>query len=354
MHEQIIAIERLCKITMDFGNVSNSLMNASNQTDQWTCDWVQVSRVLLDRLTLAEKIIFIILDIFINVGNIIVLVATWRERSLHQPNKYFIACLAVADLFVGIFLIPMRLYFQFADLQSILPLSNHLCDFMRWICIFALTASIYSLMFISFDRYVKISKPLQYRSTMTTSKAVKIIFAIWFLACAFATYATFPESGVQGIVSAAALCPSTNHKKTMLLLFFVITFFLPTIIILVMYILVFLAVYKRQKALENCELGQTFQNRGNIFLKNIKAIKMLLVVIGVFILCWGPYVIAMLLYMYYPKLEDTSCSSLRYQHWILIIFRTVNILPYLNSLCNPIIYACLDQTYKEAFKNLFR
>ena len=352
---QIIAIERLCKITMDFGNVNNLLMNASNQTDQWACDWIHaVPQILLDRLTLAEKIIFIILGIFVNVGNIIVLVATWRERSLHQSNKYFIACLAVADFLVGIFLIPLRLYFQFADLKSILPLSNHLCDFLKWIFIFALTASIYSLMFISFDRYIKISKPLQYRSRMTTSKAMKIIFAVWFLACAFATYATFAESGVQGNVFAAAVCPSTNYKKTILLLFFVITIFLPTFIMLVMYILVFLAVYKRQKALENGELGQTFQIRNNAFLKNIKAIKMLLVVVGVFILCWGPYVIAMLLYMYYPKLSDTSCSSLRYQHWILIIFRTINILPYLNSLCNPIIYACLDQTYREAFKNLFR
>ena len=29
-------------------------------------------------------------------------------------------------------------------------------------------------------------------------------------------------------------------------------------------------------------------------------------------------------------------------------------LPLINSLCNPIIYACLDQTYREAFKHLFQ
>ena len=29
-------------------------------------------------------------------------------------------------------------------------------------------------------------------------------------------------------------------------------------------------------------------------------------------------------------------------------------LPYFNSLCNPVIYAFLDQTYREAFKRLFR
>ena len=49
-----------------------------------------------------------LLSILIIMGNTLVLLATWRERSLHQPNKYFIGSVAVADLLVGIFIGPVR------------------------------------------------------------------------------------------------------------------------------------------------------------------------------------------------------------------------------------------------------
>ena len=39
----------------------------------------------------------------------------------------------------------------------------------------------------------------------------------------------------------------------------------------------------------------------------------------------------------------------------MIIFHYLaHLLALSNSLCNPIIYACLDQTYREAFKRLFK
>ncbi|CAB4019550.1 Dopamine receptor 2, partial [Paramuricea clavata] len=55
---------------------------------------------LMDEFNLAEKIMLIIFAICTIVANTLVLVVTWREASLHQPNKYFVACLAVADLLV--------------------------------------------------------------------------------------------------------------------------------------------------------------------------------------------------------------------------------------------------------------
>ena len=56
-----------------------------------------------DQLSPALKILYTLISILIIMGNTLVLLATWRDRSLHQPNKYFVACLAVADLLVGNF-----------------------------------------------------------------------------------------------------------------------------------------------------------------------------------------------------------------------------------------------------------
>jgi hypothetical protein len=315
-------------------------------------EWVKF-REFTKKLDLAETIIFIFIAIFTILGNTMVLAATWRERILHQPNKYFIVCLAVADLLVGIFVAPVKLYNYNIESRSV-----HLCRFIVWIDTIALTASIYSLMFISFDRYVKIRKPLQYRSTMTTSKSVKIIIIIWFISTAFASYAATPHSGSSGIlVTRMDLCSYDDNKIKGFYTFLAVSaFFLPTVVILVMYSLIFIAVHKRQKMLRSGELSQTRndQNQRSAFLQDLKAIRMLLIVVGVFILCWGPYFIYTLLVFYYPNFIELYSGSLNYMRRSVVVELVICTLPYFNSLCNPVIYAYLDQTYRDAFKNQFQ
>ena len=344
--------------------MSNSPISVHNYTSETASygqmynDWNK-SLAFLGRLCLAYSVIYTLIAVFTVLGNTLVLVATWRERSLHQPNKYFIACLAVADLLVGIFLGPMRVYKLNIDDESRHVMSIHLCRSMSWIEAFALVASIYSLTFISFDRYLKISKPLQYKSRMKTSTSVKIIFTIWLISTAVATYAaTTTLSGSGGYsFSSRILCFGEEHKTIVFYTFVAVSgFFLPTVVILVMYALIFFVVHKRQKMLRNGELGETSndQNQRTAFLQDLKVIRMLLVVVGAFMLCWGPYFIWLLLLYYHPNLIDYHSTSQRYRSRILITESLIYTLPYLNSLCNPIIYACLDQKYKQAFKNLLQ
>ena len=149
------------------------------------------------------------------MGNTLVLLVTWRERSLHQPNKYFIACLVVADLLVGMFMGPVRSYRLSVDHESPRDTSRNLCRFVMWIDTVALTASVYTLMFISFDRYLKISKPLQYRSRMTTSKSLKIISIVWLISAAFAAYAVVPYSLSYGFLAGGGdLCPHDYYSES--------------------------------------------------------------------------------------------------------------------------------------------
>ena len=213
-----------------------SPINGTGMANFWT-----KYEALKDQLILAEKITLIILAIFTTVGNTLVLVASWRERSLHQPNKYFIACLAVADLLVGMILEPLRLYYQNLDYDSLASMSIDLCRFFVWIDTFALATSILTLTFISFDRYLKISKPLQYRSRMTTSKSLKIIFIIWLISTALATYAATPNSGSTGVLFKPNIVfpQNLNNHKGFYTIIAVTMLFLPTIVIVVMYTRIF-------------------------------------------------------------------------------------------------------------------
>ena len=309
----------------------------------------------LERLDLSVRVILILIIIFAILGNAMVLVATWRERSLHEPNKYFVACLAVADLLVGMILVPLRLY-QLVNKENGGITSIHLCRFYIWLDVFLETASIYTLTFISFDRYLKISQPLQYKSRMTTSTLLKIIFIIWLIAATCATLAMFPYADSPGI-STGVRCIFIN--RIFHTFGAISVFFLPTAVMLVMYTLIFLVAHKRQKMLRNGELGQTSNNlkQRNALLRDLKVIRMLLVVVGVFIFCWGPFFIRLMIYYYNPSvlsLSDSRTLSDIYLKTILRRIVTILALPILNSIFNPLIYACLDQKYKEAFKHLFQ
>ena len=333
---------------MPLPNITNT---STNET--W-CDSDCVE--FIKQLDLAAKIFWILISIPIILGNTLVLLVTWREKSLHQPNKYFIACLAVADLLVGIFIGPVGVYGLFVDSGS--RRNIHLCRFLIWIDTLVLTASICSLMFISFDRYLKISKPLQYRSRMTTSKSLKIIFIIWLISTAFATYAATPDSGSTGfLLNSGYFCSQLydtrqDKRKEYRTFLYISVAFLPAIVVLIMYALIFVVAHKRQKMLRSGELGETGQNQRSVLRQDLKIVRMLLIVVGVFLFCWLPYSIRNFIRINSP---NTFYNWYR-RSWrsYLIYALVVALLPLINSLCNPIIYACLDQTYRGAFKHLFQ
>ena len=341
---------------------SNNTSATNNSTIETRCDSDCMKFAeFFNQLLLARKILYILLSILIFKGNTLVLLATWRERSLHQPNKYFIACLAVADLLVGIFIGPVRVYGDSVFFKLRRAPSIHLCRFVVWIDTLVVTASVYTLMFISFDRYLKISKPLQYRSRMTTSKSLKIIFIIWLISATFATCISATHSGREGLLaSGGVLCfdygsGTTSNSKGYGTFLHISVIFLPAIVILIMYALIFLVAHKRQKMLRNGELGQTctVQNQRSALRQNLKIVRMLLVVVGVFFLFWLPESVTFFLINYNNLLEHAYKDLDNFRSFLIYITVTT-LLPLINSLCNPMIYACLDQTYREAFKHLFQ
>ena len=348
------------KIAMTLTNNISATYSHTNQTG--TFRLTESDRLKLvefvEQLFLCQKIVLIFLAIFTILGNTLVLIVTWREKSLHQPNKYFIACLAVADLLVGIFLAPLKLY-NLDLIKAKLSTPVHLCRFMVWIDTFTVTTSIYTLTLISFDRYLKIRKPLHYKFKMTTSRSLKIIFVIALLAISYATYSATPRSGSLGILSSGygdcALDFKSNKVKVFYLFLSISVFFLPAIFILIMHAYIFLVAHKRNKMLANGDLGQTIndQNQRTALRRDMKVVRMLLLVVGVFIFCWGPWFSVTLLLFYDPNFPDWDGNSLSYWYAILATLCVTDLLPLFNSLCNPIIYACLDRTYREAFKHLF-
>eukprot|EP00066_Takifugu_rubripes_P027511 XP_011616777.1 PREDICTED: trace amine-associated receptor 7h-like [Takifugu rubripes] len=85
-----------------------------------------------------------IVDLIIVCGNLLVITAILYFRQLHSPTHYLILSLAVADLLVGVLVVPFSAV-------------RNSCD------MFLSTTSILNLCFISLDRYHAVCQPLKYR-----------------------------------------------------------------------------------------------------------------------------------------------------------------------------------------------
>ena len=72
-----------------------------------------------------------------------------------------------------------------------------------------------------------------------------------------------------------------------------------------------------------------------------KITKMLFVVVAVFFVCWTPLVIGTILYAVNAEPKNFNLLSLGF------------IVASMNSICNPIIYAFMNEPFRNAFKDLF-
>lgn len=95
----------------------------------------------------------------------------------------FILSLAIADLTVGAFVMPISAtYVLWGDW----PLGRPLCQLWLTVDYTASTASIFNLLILSLDRYWSIRTPLQYLCKRTRKRALAMICLVWLLSASWA------------------------------------------------------------------------------------------------------------------------------------------------------------------------
>ncbi|XP_058827431.1 octopamine receptor Oamb isoform X2 [Topomyia yanbarensis] len=147
-------------------------MNASECASLFaSVEWTEPRKILL----LA---ILIFIDVLVIVGNTLVVAAVTSSPKLRTVTNFFIVSLAVADLLVGLAVLPFSATWEvfkvwiFGDVWCRVWLAVDV-----WMC----TASILNLCAISLDRYVAVTRPVTYPSIMSTRRAKSLIAGLWVL-----------------------------------------------------------------------------------------------------------------------------------------------------------------------------
>lgn len=141
-------------------------------------DSLESSEGVVQGLFTTVLLVLVLLMIIIGtvVGNLLVCVAVCLVRKLRRPYNYLLVSLAVSDLCVALLVMPMALLYELLGEWQFGRLA---CDVWVSFDVLSCTASILNLCMISVDRYLAITRPLEYGVKRTPRRMVAYIVFVW-------------------------------------------------------------------------------------------------------------------------------------------------------------------------------
>uniref|UniRef100_H2ZQW3 G-protein coupled receptors family 1 profile domain-containing protein n=1 Tax=Ciona savignyi TaxID=51511 RepID=H2ZQW3_CIOSA len=184
------------------------------------------------------------------VGNLFVIGAVRCERRLKNCGVGFVINLAIADLAITAWYLPIVLANVASDYRNILA-DSKLCHFTALLSNVCCETSMFTLMFISMNRYWKITKPNSYYRWFGGRKTLGWIAFIWLLSFLLALPLLVGWAGSSPLVTfdvKMMSCMWNDHSEYGYNIFLVSTaIFVPICTTAFFYIKIFAHVRKSRK-----------------------------------------------------------------------------------------------------------
>ncbi|XP_033217752.1 QRFP-like peptide receptor isoform X2 [Belonocnema kinseyi] len=316
------------------------------------------------------------------IGNVVIIASTLcpRLRPLPStPTNVFLGGLATADLLLIIFCIPVKVakLFSFTwEMGLFLCKSVHYMQSVSAIC------SVLTLTAMSVERYYAIVHPMRAQYICTISQARRIVIIVWFASFILAIPMAFIQIHKEvGVVVKAYHCKrdfeSVTLWRTHELYMFLMVLVIPLIIMIFCYTAICWEIWRvmkrryhmtsrhalspnnadtesipmtqRQSTIRNGrrsrrENGRQTQEESRT-MKQV--VKMLVAVVVLFAICWSPMLVDNVLTAYgiLPRQKFGN-----YKH----MNTAFQLMAYLNSCINPIIYGFMSKHFRESFLSAAR
>ena len=164
----------------------------------------------------------------------------------------FIVSLAIADLTVGMVVMPISTIYIFTDEW---PFGLAVCQLWIGVDYTASTASILNLFILSLDRYWSVTSPLRYLSKRTKRRALVMISIVWFISSLWLIpiigWHHFVNNGVRKLGDNQCDTEYANDISVKIITG-ILNYYLPVGIMYGLYSKIFMEIRKRS----NLELGQ--------------------------------------------------------------------------------------------------
>ncbi|OCT87923.1 sphingosine 1-phosphate receptor 2 [Xenopus laevis] len=265
----------------------------------------------------AISIIFIIICCIIILENLLVLTSVLRNKKFHSAMFFFIGNLAFSDLLTGCAYIANILLS--GDMTfTLTPVEWFIREGTAFT---TLCASVLSLLAIAIERKVAIMQVEVYSSDRNC-RMVLLIAACWIISIVIGGLPILGWNCIFNMEQCSTVLPLYSKKYIL----FVVTIF--TIILLTIVILYVQIYYIVKSSHGEVAAPQT-----------LALLKTVTIVLGVFIICWLPAFIILLLDV---SCKVKSCAILYKANYFFGVAT-------LNSALNPIIYTLRSKDMRKEF-----
>ena len=261
------------------------------------------------------------LSILTMVVNGFVIFLVCNKRQLRTKTNAFIVSLAVADFGVGMFAAPSRLLCNM--LNECISDKKALLHIMK-VWVFFICASGTNLFSLVLERYIAVVKPLKYLTFMKRRRVIQMVFTSWGIPFLFTTANGLFSIRLDSFYSAVTIV------GYLYLLFEVIL----CVILIFCLASMLLTVYKQNSRDHSLAKQLRFNHRVvKVQTRNKSAVRWVVLVTCVFLLCYGIFLRCSLLF-----LTGHKCGhDLYYKVPVQVI----------NSGINPIVYAFFKSDIKQ-------
>ncbi|EGK97179.1 AGAP004453-PC [Anopheles gambiae str. PEST] len=217
-------------------------------------------------------VLFPILTLF---GNVLVILAVCRERTLQTVTNYFIVSLAIADLLVAVVVMPFAVYVLVSLIHQVngaWTLPNFACDFYIAMDVICSTSSIFNLVAISIDRYIAVTQPIKYAKHKNSRRVCLTILLVWAISAAIGSPIVLGLNNTQD--RSPDLC--VFYNTDFIVYSSLTSFYIPCIIMVFLYWNIFKALRtraKKQRAARKPHLSEI--TAGGSIIENIAQTKRL-------------------------------------------------------------------------------
>ncbi|XP_045168470.1 neuromedin-K receptor-like isoform X2 [Mercenaria mercenaria] len=270
------------------------------------------------------------------IGNLMVIVVVFRHKGMQTRTNMFLVNLAIADFLVGILLAPFSLTTLISEKWIFGEVMCNINGFMNAVCFIT---SIHTLMYISIHKYVSITRP--FSRILNHWKILIMSAAAWLWAIICAILTMFVLSKVVSKPGAMQCGPEYPRNQLEYLHHVIITgtnIVIPLAIMTFAYARMYCEFRSHAKRLRQNSTLQTDQ----ILAQQIQVTKTLFIVLACFMLCWLPY----FAYSSYVSTIKDKSKILAWANPAAYCFM------YMNSGCNPIIYAWRSPSFREGYKEI--
>ena len=298
----------------------------------------------MEEVAIVVPIIFSLVALVGVIGNSLVVYVVASNENMRSPKNLLITNLAMADLIFLLIAAPVA-SIAYASPHH-WPLGNTYCKIFFTISYHTALVSVYTLVLISIDRFLAILYPIRSIKWRTNTNLLVAIICTWIILLLFCTPLFFSHSEMT-TPSNNSYCDFRDNKPIDIfpqswgwrwnvlqfkILFYIFGFMLPMLIMSRLYITIFNKLWN-----QNPVPGRSITS----IQKNRQVVKVFIVVVITFAVCWIPIHIVMILRALGMRTNTPP---------LLTIQLISHVLACLNSCLNPIIYGFLYKPFRLGLK----